>query len=331
MNKQQGIQILRIAACFAVFMVHVGQRLELHRAIQYFTNFGAMGVYLFFVISGYLCFASFEKMGEGKVKLSKYYVRRLARILPVYYAVILYQFILHTYILGDVPVDEMHLGWLRYIFCTGIVIPAYNKFWYNLNSVWTIPVFLFFYLLAPLLYKYIRSYNAALIGWVLTYFISFFFNRYLPSWFGPVKQLYVFLFGIVIYYIIKEKVENQLVLFLVINLLFIIFFKVGEDVHIWTVLFGLLVIGSKDLVIKQEFLRHWIDIIDEYSYSIYLVHASVMEYIDRWRLSHAGNWRIQACVIILVQTTIGIILVHNLIEKPIYKLAVKFTKPHEHV
>lgn len=330
MNKQQGIQILRIVACCAVFMVHVGQRLELHGGIRYFTDLGAMGVYLFFVISGYLCFASFEK-NAVKVKLSQYYSRRLARILPVYYAVILYQFILHTYILGDVPPDEMHLGWLRYIFCTSTVIPAYNNFWHNLNAVWTIPVFLFFYLLAPLLYKYIRSYNAALIGWVITYFISFYLNRYLPGWFDPIKQLHFFLFGIVIYYIIKEKVGNQLVLFLVINLLFIVFFKGDGDVNVWTVIFGLLVIGSKDLVIKQEFLRRLIDIVDEYTYSIYLVHATVMEYIDRWRLSHTGNWKIQACFIILVQTTIGIILVHNLIEKPIYKLAVKCAKPHEHI
>lgn len=328
MNKQQGIQILRIAACFAVFMVHVGQRLELHRTVQYFTSFGALGVYLFFVISGYVCFISFDR---GRVKLSQYYVRRLARILPVYYAVILYQFVLHTYILGDVPVDEMHLGWLRYIFCTSTVIPAYNNFWYNLNAVWTIPAFLFFYLLAPFLYKYIRSYNAALIGWVLTYFISFILNRYLSSWFGPVKQLHFFLFGIVIYYIIKERVENQLVLFLIINLLLVVFFKVGGDVNLWTVIFGLLVIGSKDLVIKQEFLSRLIDIIDEYTFSIYLVHATVMEYIDRWKLTHAENWKIQASIIILVQTTIGIILVHNLIEKPIHKLAVKWTKPHEHI
>ena len=325
MNKQINIQILRILACFGVFIVHFGQQLEIQGIFRTFTDFGAMGVCLFFLISGYVCFVSFER---GGVKLSQYYVRRLARILPTYYAVIIYQFILHVYVLCDVPIDETHIGWFRYIFFINTTIPADNEFWTNLNITWTIPAFMLFYLLAPFLYKYIRDYNAALIGWLLSCFLSFIPNRYVPE-IAPIKSMQFFLFGIVIYYIQKEKKKKQLIILLVIYLLYsmLILYTTGNvQTNIWTMIFGLLLIGSRDLVIKQEFLRRLIDIADEYSFSFYLINGAVMGNVSIWKLTHSEHWRIQAVIMILWQTILGIILVHNLIEKPIYKLVKKNTE-----
>lgn len=63
--KRVNFQVLRVAACIGVFVVHVGQRLELQGYLRKMTDLGAMGVYLFFIISGYLCFASFDMKNGG--------------------------------------------------------------------------------------------------------------------------------------------------------------------------------------------------------------------------------------------------------------------------
>ena len=321
--KQQNIQVLRILACFGVFVVHLGQRLEFCDSIKFFTDYGAMGVYLFFLVSGYVTFLSFEKTG-GMVKVLHYYIIRFARILPVYYAVILCQLMYHTYILGDVPVDGTHLGWSRYIFCISRVIPANDVFWTNLNSTWTIGAFLLFYLIAPFLHRWIRNYNTALNGWIVSYLISFVLNRCLPGYFEPVVQMQYFLFGIVVYYIEKEKKISQGVSFYLISLFMIIFLAFERQNGIWTLFFGLLVMGSRNLSVSNGFLRRCVNTIDEYSYSIYLIHVTVMDYVDRWKLSHTENWRVQAFAIIICGSAVGVFLAHNLIEKPVYS----FIKKH---
>ncbi|MBX7240262.1 MAG: acyltransferase [Bacteroidia bacterium] len=63
-------------------------------------HLGKNGVYLFFVLSGflitYLLLAEIAKKGE--VSLKKFYVRRILRIWPIYYAVILFAFFALPYI-----------------------------------------------------------------------------------------------------------------------------------------------------------------------------------------------------------------------------------------
>lgn len=314
--KRQNIQILRILACLGVFIVHLGQRLEPRDSIRFFMDYGAMGVYLFFLISGYVAFMSFDKI-SGKVKVLQYYLIRFARILPVYYVVILCQFIYHTYILCDIPIDETGIGWARYIFCISRWIPSDDSFWSNLNSTWTIGAFLLFYLAAPFLYRYIKNYNIALARWIVGYLIAYAIKCYLPGWLEPVTQMQYFLFGIVIYYIEKERKAGQGIFFYLVNLVFIMILAVERQCSIWILAFGMLVLASRSLSVSNRFVRRCIDILEEYSYSVYLIHVTVMDYVDRWKLDHTENWRIQAFLIIVFGSTAGVFLVHNLIEKPL--------------
>lgn len=62
-KKYQNIQILRIIACMGVFCVHFGQGLELSGVLRKITDFGSWGVILFFIISGFVTFASLEHRG----------------------------------------------------------------------------------------------------------------------------------------------------------------------------------------------------------------------------------------------------------------------------
>lgn len=98
-------------------------------------------MYLFFVLSGYLACCDRKLPTAGKKELLTYYKKRLVRILPLYYGVILYNILLHGLILKDIPADPQGLYWLRYFFLTNSVIPAPNDFWGNLGATWTISVY----------------------------------------------------------------------------------------------------------------------------------------------------------------------------------------------
>lgn len=60
-------------------------------------------MYLFFVLSGYLACCDRKLPTAGKKELLTYYKKRLVRILPLYYGVILYNILLHGLILKDIP------------------------------------------------------------------------------------------------------------------------------------------------------------------------------------------------------------------------------------
>ena len=65
---------------------------------------------LFFMISRFITFVSVKNKYGDYVNIKEYYLGRAARILPVYYTAILYNHILHTFVLHDVPIDETGFG-----------------------------------------------------------------------------------------------------------------------------------------------------------------------------------------------------------------------------
>lgn len=57
-GPNDSIRIWRILSCVGVLVVHLGWKMRLEGNVRAFTDFGQYGVYLFFIISGYLaCFS----------------------------------------------------------------------------------------------------------------------------------------------------------------------------------------------------------------------------------------------------------------------------------
>lgn len=154
-NRNESIKIWRVLSCIGVLIVHLGWKMRLEGNMRALTDFGQYGVYLFFIISGYLsCFS--QELQKGDVLV--YWYKRVVRLLPLYYFVIVIYFIAETYIFKTVPVDSTGLGWLRYFLLLFGFVKSDVKFWHNIGFTWTIPVFLIFYLLAPLKLKIIKSF-----------------------------------------------------------------------------------------------------------------------------------------------------------------------------
>ena len=109
-QKYEHIQLLRALACIGVFITHLAPRLGATGKAAWLANQGAAGVYLFFVLSGYLACCDRKLPTAGKKELLTYYKKRLVRILPLYYGVILYNILLHGLILKDIPADPQSVS-----------------------------------------------------------------------------------------------------------------------------------------------------------------------------------------------------------------------------
>ena len=110
------------------------------------------GVPIFFVISGYLISASYERNSD----LGKYFRNRILRIYPGMWVCILLTFLL-TLLLGYRMARALDYAWLPAQLAGVIFTPPFLKSFgvgsYN-GSLWTIPVELQFYLVLPLIYKF---------------------------------------------------------------------------------------------------------------------------------------------------------------------------------
>jgi peptidoglycan/LPS O-acetylase OafA/YrhL len=92
---------LRAIACLAVLSYHISMFVRIYHLwspsgrmqtlLAIAANFGVSGVFLFFILSGFLLFLPFAKtlLFDGKwSSISRFYLRRFFRILPGYYAVL---------------------------------------------------------------------------------------------------------------------------------------------------------------------------------------------------------------------------------------------------
>lgn len=93
-SKNMSLDILRIVAALMVLMVHVGQWTGLNK----WTDVGAKGVPLFFILSGYLAMASCHRIFSMDGTVKDYYIGRAKRILPMYYWALFLDYIYSIYI-----------------------------------------------------------------------------------------------------------------------------------------------------------------------------------------------------------------------------------------
>jgi len=150
------LDALRFFACFAVFFHHVGVTrnfLVNNRWVRPVQQAGGFGVCLFFLLSAYLITELLwkEKDRSGSIHLRSFYIRRILRIWPLYFAVLL------LYVLLTPLFPRFHhngAALLALIFMSGNWYFAAVG-WPNfaLAPMWSISVEEQFYLLVPTIAK----------------------------------------------------------------------------------------------------------------------------------------------------------------------------------
>ena len=231
-TKLQYIDCLRAIAIIMVIITHADMSIQgLSSWTLHFTDFGQMGVQLFFIVSAFTLCLTLDKRTSEPKSLQKFYIRRYFRIAPLYYFGIgLYFFyfcVLQPYLNGGTPVVASKYT-ITNIMANLLLVndfvpgPANNKI---VPGGWSIGTETTFYALFPLifmLYKKWGTTNRALIliplagvmvcfGLVLATMsitgLSIKNNSLL--YFNIICQLPVFLLGISLYFYLKNKPDTD--------------------------------------------------------------------------------------------------------------------------
>ena len=240
-HQLKHIDSLRGIAILMVILVHTAQGVNftqqhepLSTLVMSLTNYGQVGVQLFFIISAYTLCLSLSKRQQETLKLSKFFIRRFFRIAPMYYAGIVFYAL--TYSLfnwlktGLIQLPDYYT-WLNVasnvFFVHGFYPPA------NSNIVlggWSIGTEMAFYLIFPCLFMMANQLTKISAGFILTFILSFiiadyFLVRYLAEaslkpllnnsfWFYHLSnQLPVFCLGIALFFLEKTsglKIQSPL-------------------------------------------------------------------------------------------------------------------------
>ena len=315
-NKRNcSLQLFRIMACLGVFCVHFGQRIELEGTLRSFTSFGLYGVHMFFIISGLLA----AKGLDGQKDTIEFYKKRIISIAPLYYLTILWYFVTENVLQlfwPHIPEDPTGIGWFRYLFLLNGFVRSDVTFWSNLGITWTIPIFAFFYLIAPLVMKFIKGYKSAFASLILVLILTTFAIHVYKC---PISNsLYYFFIGILIYFCWRDDRLMPCALgFLVTAIVEII---IGRACY--PALFASMIcIGLEKEFLLPDKIQRIVDIVDEHTYTLYLVHGMVFcSLLDRLKANRFNTPRSVIGLIAIVGTFLGTVIIHRFFEKPIQKM-----------
>jgi peptidoglycan/LPS O-acetylase OafA/YrhL len=180
-----GLNGLRFLAAFAVVVTHIellkGQiGLPNHWLNPLVFNLGGLGVYFFFVLSGFLItyLLLAEKSATGSISVKDFYIRRVLRIWPLYYLLVILGFFVFPYfdiLKLDWPQKHFEQSfWLKFLlnlFMLPNLAMAMFPAMPHIGQAWSIGVEEQFYLLWPWLLKSSRKFLRTL-GYLFMAIIS---------------------------------------------------------------------------------------------------------------------------------------------------------------
>lgn len=137
---------IRIIAAWIIFLHHISNEVKIGWLNSFFREF-YVGVGIFFTISGFLTYILyFKKFEEGQFSFKKFLQNRLARLLPLYWIML---------IIAAIWRWES----LRSFILSFLLLQSYfEEFKFSfVQQSWTIPVQLIFYISVPLFFAWIKK------------------------------------------------------------------------------------------------------------------------------------------------------------------------------
>ncbi|WP_201582653.1 acyltransferase family protein [Psychrobacter jeotgali] len=289
MNYRADIQVIRGIAVILVVLFHLG-----------FSSIksGFLGVDVFFVISGFLMAVLYDKNN-----ISNFYLRRAKRLLPAYYATILFT-LLFSYLLTtpNEAVQVANQAKYAIAFASNLGFWAQNSYFsttdFNpLLHLWSLGVEMQFYLIVPILYwLFSKNKYIFLVILIISLVTCFFVVGISPktSFFMLPFRLWEFLLGYgAAYYFTNQgnlkftRYKGLGLVGLVILFIIPLFTVNGEALNVvdgHPGLFALIVTIATALIlvfgipsfIESSMVAKLLERIGKYSYSIYLAHFPVI-------------------------------------------------------
>jgi peptidoglycan/LPS O-acetylase OafA/YrhL len=289
-----GLNALRFFAASFVIMGHteqVKQWMGMDARIGVLNRLSGLSVTFFFVLSGFLITSLLlqEKRNTGTINVRNFYIRRILRIWPLYFAVVIIAYMVMPWLPGfslsdnsvyrDAPDNiGLHLLlWPNAALVLGLAIPYASQ-------LWSIGVEEQFYAVWPLCMKAVKRYEPMLILIIAIFVVS----RNLASHLG-LKDVHYFLNltridcmavgGLFAYYVFKKKhhaLVSEPVKWITIALI-VSFVIAGVAVPyidnvVYSCLFALLILNisltGKPTILETPLMRSLGDL----SYGMYMLH-----------------------------------------------------------
>lgn len=221
------LDAIRTIAAMMVFCTHATKLGTLKISNQYLANFigtffdGGTGVLIFFVLSGFLItyLILSEVKQKGSFNLKNFYLRRIFRIWPLYFALLIFAYFIYLPILGhfsNINVREIwsHAGYYFGMLGNFDMLRDPLHDFIPVGITWSVAIEEQFYLVWPLLFFFIPSKKYHYIFYV-SLFISLAFKIYnydkpLVLYFHSLGVVpYLSIGGLAAYYSINnEKFRN---------------------------------------------------------------------------------------------------------------------------
>lgn len=326
--QRNNFDLLRFVFATVVLLVHafvLSSNAKLAWINQVLSS--EMAVHAFFVVSGFLIFMSYENTQE----LARYFEKRLRRIYPAYFSVVILCALLGV-LLSSMPVSDYiaspelyrylaaNLVFLNFVHPDLPGVFTSNTFTVVNGALWTLKIEVLFYLSVPLLVLLFRRVGYVR-GIVLTYAASFIYylvvgelvrqhggvyvelQRQLPG------QMMYFIAGALLFYFYHEftRHANRLLICALLALL------LGRFLVINPVEPMALAIVVVYLACAFPYLGNF-GKYGDFSYGIYIIHFPVLQALVMFGGFREQPWLALAVTIGLVM--VSAIMMWNWVEKP---------------
>jgi len=331
------LQIGRALAALGVVLTHIAGPMSVKKyfgytSVEHYLSFGTYGVQFFFVLSGFIIYSAHKEHLSKSSFLVEYLQKRFIRIYPIYFVVFL-----SVYFLAIVSHQESALfidkvSIIKALFLiSDFPVPI-------IGVAWTLEYEIFFYLLFALFI--LDKYFVIFVVGIFVYYNLFYIvpdEIYLYINFVRSQVIYLFLFGIIVAYLLKYKINISYVIYILAVGSVIIIMNIIDAISelnifsdVRSLLLGLgfsFIIYSVVKIESKGFNFHKykkINLLGDASYSLYLIHYPVISVIAKISmfvgLKNLGVLgAIISFFIMLIVSIVIALLVHKYIEKPLIK------------
>lgn len=306
---------------------------------KWFMLEGTHGMYLFFMISGFILslpFAKWHLQNEERVNLKRYYIRRLVRLEPPYIIALILFFLAHAFILKRYSLDQLLPSLFASTFYLHDLI--YNQHSLIMPVAWSLEIEVQFYILAPL-FCLIFQIKRVLIRrslFILLIISGALYFSYAPRYENILRFAHYFFTGMLLADLNVTKDEEAThswkgfstgIIALVLLFVFpskYVFPQLLIKLALLFILFYQVLFNKQ---FKDMFSVKWVTIIGGMCYSIYLLHFGILSCFGVIGLSVINAFDINYAPIFLLAITFLILVISAsyfyYVEKPFMKLGLQ--------
>lgn len=355
---------LRFIAALLVLIHHTEQIKKILGLANFWSNpfvrnAGSNGVTLFFVLSGFLITYLLleEQKQERKISIKDFYIRRILRIWPLYYLIIVLSFFILPHIsffnIGRSAVyisEDFSMKLLLFsVFLPNIANLIYSPVSYASQS-WSVGVEEQFYLIWPVLMQVVKKKEFALFGVLFIYLfmnlIGFPFIKTHLYWNNALNILMLFwinfkidcmaiggIFALILFrkYAILTLLYNKAIQALSLITLLILIVS-GREIpylnnDLYAVFFGILILNlaaNKKTIVSLE--NKLFNFFGKISYGLYMFHAIGIVISLKLLISFHCEYIPVQYLLSFIITVLFASASYYLFEKRFISLKVKFSK-----